>query len=56
MNLAGRCGAKAATVLVATDAKGFIRESSTSLARPATESDIEMSLKAPRKKTASAND
>jgi hypothetical protein len=56
VNLAGRCAAKSATALVATDAKGFIRDSSIFLPRAATEADIEASLKALRKKSESAND
>lgn len=56
VSLAGRCGPKSASVLVATDGTGLIRESSIFLARPAAESDIVAALKAPRKKTDSAND
>ena len=56
VNLSGRCGPKSATVLVATDGTSLIRESSVFLPRPATESDIEAALKAPRKKSGSAND
>jgi hypothetical protein len=56
VNLAGSCGQKSASVLVATDGTGLIRESSVFLARPATELDIESALKTPRKKSGSAND
>jgi hypothetical protein len=56
VNLAGRCGPKSTSVLVATNGTGFIRESSIFLPRPATESDIEGALKAPRKKSETAND
>jgi hypothetical protein len=45
VNIKGRCGSKSAGALVATDPKGFVRESSTLLSRPAAEADIEASLK-----------
>ena len=56
VHLSGRCGPKSASVLVATDAKGFLRDSSIFLTRPAMESDIQAALKAPRKKPDSAHD
>src|SRR5262245_36550221 len=40
VNIKGRCGSASATALVATDAKGLVRESSTVLQRVATETDI----------------
>jgi hypothetical protein len=56
VNLSGSCGVRSASVLVSTDAKGFIRHSSIFLPRHAAESDIQAALKAPRKKADSAND
>jgi hypothetical protein len=45
VNIQGRCGSASATALVATDARGLVRDSSTVLRRAATEADIEASLK-----------
>jgi hypothetical protein len=56
VNLSGRCGPKSASVLVATNGTGFIRESSIFLSRPAVEADIQAALKAPRKKPEPSND
>jgi hypothetical protein len=56
VSLAGSCSSKSASVLVATDGKGFVRESSVFFARPATESDIEAALKTARKKPDASND
>ena len=45
VSIRGRCASESASALVATDAKGVVRESSTFLRRAATEADVEASLK-----------
>ncbi|MBC8164859.1 MAG: hypothetical protein H7Y20_03175 [Bryobacteraceae bacterium] len=50
VSLKAVCGSRSAGALVATDAKGIVRESSTVLNHFATEADIVTSLKASRQK------
>ena len=45
VNLKGTCGSSSAGAVVPVGPKGFIRESSKFFARPATESEIESSLR-----------
>jgi hypothetical protein len=45
VNITGYCGSASTAALVATSAKGFVRESSKFFPRSATESEIESALK-----------
>jgi hypothetical protein len=45
VNITAHCGSTSAAALVATNAKGFVRESSKFFSRPASESEIESALK-----------
>lgn len=49
VSVKAHCGGKSAGVLVATDAQGIVRESSTVLNHPATEKEIENSLRSGKK-------
>lgn len=49
VNIKARCASRAAGALVATDAKGIVRESSTILDHTATEAEIEASLNSGKK-------
>jgi hypothetical protein len=46
VNLTGRCGAATAAALVPVGPKGFIRELAQHFSRPATDAEVEASLKA----------